>query len=151
MADLQSSTAGSYGNTRLGVSFPSGPRQKCDIVIVGHGESWAIEAKLLRILGDNGKPNDNMLMHILSPYSTHRSAVTDCEKLLGSGFDARKAVVIFGYESLDWPMATAIEAFEALASRRTKLGPRAAAETGALAHPVHEKGRVFGWELLGQH
>jgi hypothetical protein len=34
-----------------------------------------------RILGDNGKLNDNMLMHILSPYPQHRSAVTDCNKL----------------------------------------------------------------------
>jgi len=27
-------------------------------------------------MGDNGKPNDNMLMHILSPYPAHRSALT---------------------------------------------------------------------------
>ena len=26
------------------------------------------EVKMLRLMGDNGKPNDNMLMHILSPY-----------------------------------------------------------------------------------
>lgn len=32
-------------------------------------------------LGDNGKPNDNMIMHILSPYPDHRSALTDCSKL----------------------------------------------------------------------
>ena len=30
----------------------------------------------LRLKGDNGKPNDNMLMHILSPYPQHRSALT---------------------------------------------------------------------------
>jgi hypothetical protein len=29
---------------------------------------WAIEIKMPRLMGDNGKPNDNMLMHILSPY-----------------------------------------------------------------------------------
>jgi hypothetical protein len=37
---------------------------------------------MLRLMGDNGKPNDNMLMHILSPYPSHRSALTDCQKLL---------------------------------------------------------------------
>ncbi len=39
---------------------------------------------MLRLMGDNGKANDNMLMHILSPYPSHRSALTDCEKLLGA-------------------------------------------------------------------
>jgi hypothetical protein len=34
---------------------------------------------MLRLLGDNGKLNDNMLMHVLSPYQAHRSALTDCE------------------------------------------------------------------------
>jgi hypothetical protein len=27
----------------------------------------AIEVKMLRLMGDNGKLNDNMVMHILSP------------------------------------------------------------------------------------
>jgi hypothetical protein len=53
--------------------------------------SWAIEVKLLRLLGDNGKPNDNILMHILSPYPAHRSAFTDCTKLLGAPLGRRKA------------------------------------------------------------
>jgi len=43
-------------------------------------------------MGDKGKPNDNMLMHIHSPYSAHRSAVTDCEELTRSGFDGRNAI-----------------------------------------------------------
>jgi len=42
--------------------------------------------KMLRLMGDNSKPNDNMLMHILSPYPSHRSALTDCQKLAASGF-----------------------------------------------------------------
>jgi hypothetical protein len=32
---------------------------------------WAIEVKMLRLMGDNGKLNDNMVMHILSPYPAH--------------------------------------------------------------------------------
>jgi hypothetical protein len=39
---------------------------------------WAIEVKMLRFMGDNGKLNDNIVMHILSPYPEHRSALTDC-------------------------------------------------------------------------
>ena len=53
---------------------------------------------MLRLMGDNGKPNDNMLMHILSPYPKDRSALTDCAKLLGSGLVGRKAIVIYGFD-----------------------------------------------------
>lgn len=65
---------------------------------------WAIEVKLLRFLGDNGKVNDNILMHILSPYEAHHSAVTDCVKLATSGFLQRKAIIIIGFEAERWPL-----------------------------------------------
>ena len=51
---------------------------------------WAIEAKMLRMFGDNGKLNDNMLMHVLSPYPAHRSALTDCGKLAHSNRPAAR-------------------------------------------------------------
>ncbi len=72
--------------TRREVPYPSVPRSRCDVVI-DERPGWAIEFKMLRLMGDNGKPNDNMLMHILSPYPVHRSAVTDCPKLLVSWFE----------------------------------------------------------------
>jgi hypothetical protein len=59
-------------------------------------------------MGDNGKPNDNMLMHILSPYPKHRSALTDCQKLVGSGFEEAYALLIYGYDYDDWPMEPGI-------------------------------------------
>ena len=71
-----------YGNRlHVNVPYPVG-RQKCDLCI-GSPTSWewTIEFKMLRLMGDNGKSNDNMLMHILSPYPNDRSALTDCVKL----------------------------------------------------------------------
>jgi hypothetical protein len=43
-------------------------RRHCDWCL-GSPPLWdlAIEAKMLRLFADNGKLNDNMLMHILSP------------------------------------------------------------------------------------
>jgi hypothetical protein len=108
---------------------------------------WAIELKLLRFLGDNGKPNGHMLMHILSPYPRDRSALTDCSKLADSAIAARKAIVIFGYPHAEWPLEPAIEAFELLAATRVRLGPRQVASTPDLVHPVHSRGSVSGWEL----
>lgn len=58
---------------------------------------------MLRMFGDNGKLNDNMLMHVLSPYPAHRSALTDCQKLVRSALPGRKAIVVFGYGYNDWP------------------------------------------------
>jgi hypothetical protein len=86
---------------------------------------------MLRLLGDNGKPNDNILMHILSPYPAHRSAVTDTEKLLASGLSGRKAIVIYAYEYPKWPTLPAILAFERLATARVVLSCRVEAIASA--------------------
>jgi hypothetical protein len=98
-------------------------------------------------MGDNGKPNDNMLMHILSPYPKDRSALTDCGKLVRSGLPGKKAIVIYGFDYPGLPMDPAIEAFEVLAARAVRLGKRAVGSYADLVHPVHGHGRVFGWEV----
>jgi hypothetical protein len=103
---------------------------------------------MLRILGDNGKANDNILMHILSPYPAHRSALTDCEKLVRSSLGQSKAILIYGYDAADWPLEPAIRAFEALASSRVHLGARCVAKFRELIHPVHSSGAVFAWQVL---
>jgi hypothetical protein len=102
-----------YRDFQSGVAYRNLPRQKCDLCIgTSPAWSWVIEVKLLRFLGDNGQPNDNILMHILSPYPAHRSALTDCNKLIASGMAGRKAIIIYGFESDDWPLEPAIKSFE---------------------------------------
>lgn len=137
-----------YRRNARSVKYPGVGRAKCDLCFGDpSGWEWAIEAKLLRFLGDNGKPNGNMLMHILSPYAKDRSALTDCTKLAESAIAAHKAILIFGYHHDEWPLEPAIEAFETLAVQRVRLGPRLQAQTGSLVHPVHASGRVFAWEV----
>ncbi len=126
--------------------YPASPNQKCDILFDGD-PGWAIEVKMLRMYGDNGKPNDNMLLHLLSPYPKHRSAVTDCTKLRDSGFPQRLAIVIYGYESELFPLSPAISAFEILARDLTSLSVRCEGHFEGLAHPVHRAGCVYGWEI----
>jgi hypothetical protein len=133
---------------RLGVPYADGTRQACDVCLGSPGSwEWAVEVKMLRLMGDNGKLNDNMVMHILSPYPAHRSALTDCTKLLASQLETRKAVLIYGYDYPDWPMDPAIEAFQVLASRQAKLTDPLVASFDGLIHPVHRRGRVFGWQV----
>ena len=148
MAEMVAEHPDRYEAHQIGVPYPRIKRQRCDLCLGDPPDySLAFEAKMLRLFGDNGKLNDNMLMHILSPYPEHRSALTDCDKLVNSGFTCPTAVVIFGYDYPGWPMDPAIDGFEALARLRVKLGERATARYDGLVHPVHQRGRVFAWEV----
>jgi hypothetical protein len=49
-----------FTDATLGIPYPSAPRQKCDLkVATGDGELF-VECKLLRLMGDNGKPNETL-------------------------------------------------------------------------------------------
>jgi hypothetical protein len=71
-------------------------------------------------------------------------------KLQRSSLKGRKAIVIYGFASADWPLEPAIDAFEALAASRADIGIRSSARFEKLVHPVHSSGGVFAWELLQQ-
>jgi hypothetical protein len=125
-------------------------RQQCDLVIPGQ---WAIEFKLLRPFGDNGKVAEHWSENVLHPYPGNVSSIGDCIKLLKSGFSERKAVIVFGYEhsrpQID--ITAAIESFEVVTERVVgiELSERYQREFGPLIHPVHKQGKVFAWEILG--
>jgi hypothetical protein len=144
--DIQASHPERYASLALGVSYPDRQRQRCDLVI-GEPAEWAVEVKLLRLLGDNGKLNDNMLMHVLSPYPAHRSALTDVTKLRSSSFACHLGILIYGFDYEDWPMEPAIQAFEALAHEHAALLDRVVVHFDSLAHPVHKRGSVYTWEI----
>ncbi len=129
--------------------YPSS-RQQCDLVIP---EEWAIEFKLLRPFGDNGAEAEHWSENAPHPYPGNVSSIGDSIKLIDSGFPERKAIVIFGYEHspplID--ITIAIESLEAIAKQvvGVELGARQLAQFGPLIHPVHQQGKVFGWQLLG--
>jgi hypothetical protein len=135
----------------IAVAYQDGSRQLCDVCL---GErpawKWAMEAKLLRPLGDNGRPNDNMVMHLLSPYTAHRSALTDAIKLARSSVAKRSAVVVLAYETGAWPADPLLSAFETLARQHVQLGERVIAHFHGLVHPVHSDGLVAAWEVLAR-
>lgn len=106
-----------------------------------------MEGKLLRLKGDNGKPNDNMLMHIVSPYPQHRSALTDCIKMAKSHLPGVRVVIIIGYSYPDLPLEPAIRAFETLAQSEVRLGKRHEAQFCDLKHPVHREGSIMAWRV----
>lgn len=146
LKELREIDPGVCQTARTSAAYPSLRRQSCDLAIEVAGDPWFLEVEMMRLFGDNGRPNDNILLHILSPYPAHRSALTDCQKLVQSGFAGRYAVLIYGYEYDEWPLAPVISAFEVLASREVELSSRATALFSDLVHPVHRRGAVYGWE-----
>jgi hypothetical protein len=56
--------------------------------------------------GDNGKPDDTAIKDILSPFRADRSALTDCLKLAESPIQARRAILIYGFDDGRRPLAT---------------------------------------------
>lgn len=150
MRELENAPTDKYKHWSTGVPYPDFPRNKCDLCLgkAPHWD-WSIEIKMVRFLGDNGKLNDNILMHLLSPYPAHRSAVWDCEKLSRSRLIGRKATLIYGFDHEQWPLDPGIEAFEIIARKKVELGPRVSTNFSGLIHPIHNQGRVFAWELTG--
>ena len=120
-----------------------------DLLIPGE---WAIEFKIIRPFGDNGKPAEHWSENVLHPYPGNTSSLGDCLKLLHSSLDERKAVVIFGFEHspAQIPLDPAVEAFELLAAHilGIKLGQRIEERRNNLIHPVHQVVRIFGWEVM---
>jgi hypothetical protein len=146
---LKESKRSSYYREASPKRYPNS-RQQCDLVIP---TEWAIEFKLLRPFGDNGVEAEHWSENALHPYPGNVSSIGDSFKLIESGFPERKAIVTFCYEHSPPLIDTtvAIESFEAIAKQAVgiKLGARQSAEFGSLIHPVHQQGKVFGWQVHG--
>lgn len=141
----ESWSAAMGNSTRTSVPYPRFPAKRCDIV-VGDPAEWAIECKMARFLGDNGKNANQSVADFLSPYESDRSALTDCVKLAQSGFQCMCSVLIFAYESDVWSVEPLLDAFETLAEKQVLLGSRTTAQFSNLVHPIHKYGRVCAWQ-----
>jgi hypothetical protein len=128
------------------VAYPDG-RLQCDLGI-GSPLEWAIEVKMARAFGDNGKLDDTYVKDILSPYESDHSALSDVKKLRSSSFGRQKAILIYGFAYSGRPLAPLIEALEALMTLTGPVGVRIEETFTGLVHPVHTEGLVAGWEVL---
>ena len=117
-------------------------------------EEWAIEFKIARPFGDNGKEAEDWSVNLLHPYPGNISTIGDCYKLSELGGLERKAVVVIGYEHTPprIDLSPLVRAFEVIASEigDFKLSDRVETRRDGLIHPVHQSLRVFAWEVLRQ-
>jgi hypothetical protein len=120
-----------------------------DLLIPQH---WALEFKIARPFGDNGKEAENWSVNLLHPYPGHASLIGDCIKLEGFGGVERKAVVVIGYEHTPpkIPLSPLFEAFELIVTRvaGVRIGDRVQINQNQLCHPVHQQFVLAAWEVL---
>jgi len=115
---------------------------------------WAIEFKITRPYGDNGKEAESWSVNLLHPYPGNVSTIGDCYKLAAYGGPERRAVVVVGYEhsppQID--LTPLMDSFEAIASNvaRLRLSKRIEIKREGLVHPVHQVLRLFAWEVYGE-
>jgi hypothetical protein len=113
---------------------------------------WAIEFKITRPYGDNGKEAENWSVNLLHPYHGNVSTIGDSYKLAKLQVPERRAVAVIGYEhapaKID--LTPLIESFEAIAKHAAHIGLSSRVETRreGLIHPVHQAVRIFAWEVL---
>jgi hypothetical protein len=124
-------------------------RPECDLVIPGE---WALEFKMIRPFGDNGRVMEHWSENALHPFPGNISLVGDCFKLVESGFSERLGAILFGYEHAEVriPLAPVIQAFELIATQVAgiRLGPCELRRVSPLIHPVHAVLIVAGWEVI---
>jgi hypothetical protein len=120
-----------------------------DLLISGH---WAVEFKITRPYGDNGREAENWSVNLLHPYPGNVSTVGDCYKLIKLDCQERKAVVVIGYEHVPSKidLTPLIESFELIAKHiaQIRLSERVESRREGLVHPVHQACRVVGWEII---
>jgi hypothetical protein len=112
---------------------------------------WAIEIKIIRPFGDNGKEAENWTVNMLHPYPGNVSLIGDAYKLVELTTYAKKGLFIIGFEhnppkiNLD-PL---ISSFELIAKNivQLNLGSRIEEKRIGLIHPEHQVVRCVGWEL----
>jgi len=130
------------------VDYPHS-RLKCDLGI-GEPLEWAIEVKMARAFGDNGKLDDTWLKDLLSPYPSDHSALSDASKLRLSSFDCRLAILVYGFDYPTHPLEIALHALDVLLRDAGSVGSPISAGFENLVHSVHARGSVTAWEILGE-
>lgn len=120
-----------------------------DLLIPGQ---WAMEFKIARPYGDNGKEAEDWSVNLLHPYAGNVSSIADCFKLLNLQSSERLAVVVIGYEHTPPKISLnpLIESFETIAKyvSHIQLSPRLEKRQEGLIHPVHQSVRIFAWEVI---
>lgn len=123
-------------------------KREPDVLIPGR---WALEFKIVRPFGDNGKEAEHWSQNLIHPYEGNVSSIGDAIKLLKSDLEERKGIIVITYEHNPpiIPVDILVDCFEYIALKivEVPLCIRHTIKIKNLIHPVHQQGTVYGWEL----
>ncbi|MCL4561502.1 MAG: hypothetical protein M1281_12925, partial [Chloroflexi bacterium] len=106
------------------------------------GNEWAIEFKIVRPFGDNGKEAENWTVNMLHPYPGNVSLIGDALKLIQLSGYTHKGLFVIGYEHdpAKIKLDPLILSFELIARQvmNINLGQRVEEIRGILVHPEHQ-------------
>lgn len=130
------------------IGIPARTRRTPDLDIQ---HQWAIEFKIVRPFGNNGKVAENWSVNMLHPYPGNTSLIGDAIKLTTLNNYLNKGLFVIGFEhappkiSLD-PL---LDSFEAIARHvlGINLGDRIEQKRDGLVHPEHQVLRCVGWQI----
>jgi hypothetical protein len=112
---------------------------------------WAIEFKIVRPFGDNGKEAENWSVNMLHPYSGNISLIGDAIKLAALDTYPRKGLFVIGFEHNPAKISLnpLLDSFESIARQVMKinLGERIEQRREGLVHSEHQVLRCIGWLL----
>ena len=126
-------------------------RTPADLDIQGE---WALEFKIVRPYGDNGKPAENWSRRLLHPYEGNASLIGDALKLMKLESYPQKGLIALAFEH-DPPkvdLEPLLESFELVSTKILKipLSKRVEERRPRLVHPVHQVVRCLAWTLCEQ-
>lgn len=133
------------------MGFHSVTKRTPDLVF---NDEWAIEFKIVRPYGDNGKEAENWSVNLLHPYPGNVSLIGDAIKLQALIPNLRKGLCVLGFEHD--PAKICLEplicAFELIVKEVNHicLGERIEEVRKGLVHPEHQVLRCIGWEIIEQ-
>jgi len=112
---------------------------------------WAIEFKIVRPFGDNGKEAENWSVNMLHPYAGNVSLIGDAIKLSKLDTFSYKGLFVIGFEHNPAKISLnpLLDSFESIAKQVMKidLGERIEQKREELVHSEHQVVRCIGWQL----
>jgi len=139
---------GEIANRLTDIGIPARTKRTPDLELRGE---WAVEFKIVRPYGDNGKEAENWSVNLLHPYAGSASLIGDAIKLSELNSYRLKGLFEIGFEHdpAKISLKPLICAFELIATQlmNINLGERVEEERGDLVHPEHQVLRCIGWEL----
>ena len=124
-------------------------QQTPDLVLC---DTWALEFKIVRPFGNNGKEAEGWSQNLLHPYPGNVSLIGDAYKLLKLNNFEHKCLFAIGYEhkSAKISLDPLLSSFELITEclMNIPLGQRVEETRKDLVHPEHQVLRCISWELV---